>query len=449
MDGLATVMMAGVFRPMWPRKQLDMGWIDFVYAAGQMLWPAAQPSDESVVGDGWIPAGEALVSLSVRSAWDLLLAALQLPPGSEIIMSAVTVPDMARIVRHHELVPVPIDVDPAGLEPVIADLENAITPRTRAILVAHLFGSRIDMTPIVELAGKHNLLVVEDCAQAYVGSSYAGHPGSDVALFSFGPIKTATALGGAISRVRDAALLAEMARRQRDYPVQTRRSYLSRLIKFMGIRLFTTRFVYGASVAYFRWRGVDYDRKIAGLARSFAADSLLELIRRRPCAPLVRMLEWRLATHEGSTATRLRRRAFRSGRVAASLACNQVIGGENPTHTYWVFPIRVDDPDEVVEALQQAGFDATRLSSLVVVPFPDTNPVAAAMNGAASNGAAGSQRRLATWLDDTVFLPNCDAMPDAEFQRMKSVLAQVIGVEVPAPSEKRERPEPAPTAIAS
>jgi perosamine synthetase len=293
------------------------------------------------------------------------------------------------------------------------------------ISVAHLFGSRMDMAPIIELASKHNLLVVEDCAQAYVGREYSGHADSDVCMFSFGPIKTATALGGAITRIRDRALLVEMRRRQEEYPMQRRRSYLSRIIKFIGIRLFTTRRVYTVAVNYCRKRGLDYDHKIAGLARSFAHDRLFELIRRQPCAPLARTIQWRVATFEGSTATRLRRRTERSDRVAKRLACEQVIGGGNATHTYWVFPIRTTDAKLVAE-LQEAGYDATRLSSLIVVPRP----------AAASEPA--SAPKMAAWLDETVYLPNCDAMPDAEFDRLSAILCKSLVDLAPAPHAKRE-----------
>ena len=166
---------------------------------------ASRPTARAIVGDDWLPPEEVILSLSVRSGLDLLLTALELPAGSEMIVSAVTIPDMVRIVEHHRLVPVPVDVDGRTLQPVLEHLERSITPRTRAILVAHLFGTHIDMVPIIELAKQHDLLVIEDCAQAFVGSAYAGHPDSDCALFSFGPIKTATALGGAVVPVRDAA----------------------------------------------------------------------------------------------------------------------------------------------------------------------------------------------------------------------------------------------------
>jgi dTDP-4-amino-4,6-dideoxygalactose transaminase len=419
---------------MWPRKQLDISWSDFAFATAQAFLPAKRLEGGEVVGPGWIPRDEALVSLSVRSAWDLLLASLRLPAGSEVVMSAVTVPDMARIVEHHGLVALPIDVDPARLQPVLEDWEQAITPRTRVIIVAHLFGSRMDMGPIIELASKHNLLVVEDCAQAFVGREYAGHEDSDVCLFSFGPIKTATALGGCVARVRDAALLAEMKRRQREYPVQTRRSYLSRILRFVGIRLLTTRVVYTAAVNFCRKRGIDYDQKIAGLARSFAADRLFELIRRQPCSPLVLLIARRIRTFDGATARRLARRTQRSARVAAKLHPDHVIGSGNATHTYWVFPIRIPAENAgVIERLQLAGFDVTRLSSLIVVPRPP-------------QAAAGPP--LASWLEETVYLPNCEGMPDEAFERMASILNSSLSVPVSLPQPNREPSQRAAVVVA-
>src|SRR5690349_16588862 len=161
---------------MWPRKQLDISWSDLTFGLRQVVTPGARPTTAAVVGTEWVPADEAILTLSVRSGLDLLLTALALPAESEVIISAVTIPDMARIVKHHQLVAVPVDVDGGTLQPSIEHIERSVTPRTRAILVAHLFGTHIDMGPIIELAQQHNLLVIEDCAQAFVGSAYAGHP---------------------------------------------------------------------------------------------------------------------------------------------------------------------------------------------------------------------------------------------------------------------------------
>src|SRR5262245_50527213 len=115
---------------MWPRKQLDISWSDLSYGLAQVFAPRRRPSTDAVVGHDWISPVEVILSLSVRSGLDLLLAALRLPAGSEVIVSAVTIPDMARIIEHQQLVPVPADVDAETLQPVAEHLERSITPRT-------------------------------------------------------------------------------------------------------------------------------------------------------------------------------------------------------------------------------------------------------------------------------------------------------------------------------
>ena len=140
----------------------------------------------------------------------MLLAALGLPPKSEVLVSAVTIEGMVWIIQGHDLLPVPIDLEMRRMAPTLESLRRAITPATRAIVVAHLFGSLIPLDGIIEVAKRHGLLVIEDCAQAFDGGRYKGNPHADVSMFSFGPIKSATALGGGLLRVRDRKLLQRM-----------------------------------------------------------------------------------------------------------------------------------------------------------------------------------------------------------------------------------------------
>ncbi len=403
---------------MWPRKQLDIGSTDLAFGLLQVVAARSRPAARAVLGDDWLPPEEAILSLSVRSGLDLVLAALRLPPGSEVIMSAVTIPDMARIVEHHRLVPVPVDVDGQTLQPVNEHLERSITPRTRAILVAHLFGTHIDMGPIVELAKLHNLLVIEDCAQAFVGSEYAGHPDSTCALFSFGPIKTATALGGAVIRVRDTTLRSRMVELQRSYPVQSSWSYLRRLVKYSVFRLLCRPLNYGLLVRLLNMLGKDYDQALGNAAHSFAANNFFEQIRQQPCAPLLRMLQRRISSFPQRGTRQLLRRARRGHRLAVGLPGGMVVGAQNRTHTYWVVPVQVANPDDVTLALRQAGFDATRRSSLIVVP--------------PTNNSFAFEPALATWVNEIVFLPNGNDLPDGEWERLISILREVA-VAVPAP----------------
>src|SRR3546814_1345768 len=123
------------------------------------------------------------------------------------------------------------------MAPRLVLIERAIGPNTRAMVVAHLFGTRLDLDPVIELAHRKGLVVFEDCAQAFDGQAYKGHPEADVAMFSFGQLKTATALGGAILRVRDAGLRGKMGVIQDTYPVQPAGAYGKRVLKFMGLKI--------------------------------------------------------------------------------------------------------------------------------------------------------------------------------------------------------------------
>ena len=116
----------------------------------------------------------ALACLSVRSGLDLLLAALELPAGAEVLYSAITIPDMAQVSREHGLVPVPVDLVGSDLRVDVDSLRRAISPRSRVLVVAHLFGARPDLTEVLAVARDADLFVVEDCAQAWCGPAYRG-----------------------------------------------------------------------------------------------------------------------------------------------------------------------------------------------------------------------------------------------------------------------------------
>jgi dTDP-4-amino-4,6-dideoxygalactose transaminase len=267
------------------------------------------------------------------------------------------------------------------------------------------------MTPIVELARLHNFVVIEDCAQAYVGNGYRGHPDSDCALFSFGPIKTATALGGAVVRLRDRELRARMIELQRTYPVQSRGSYLRRVAKYAAFRMLCKPLNYGLLVRALAKLRKDYDRVLGNAAHSFAASNFFEQIRRQPCGPLLRLLRRRIGSFSQRGQRQLGRRTDRGDRLVAALPPGMVVGGDNPTHTFWVAPVRVANPDDVAAALRRAGYDATRRSSLIVVP--------------PGNGAGDEDRPIATWLNEIVFVPNGNDMPEQEWQRLVAILQKV------------------------
>jgi dTDP-4-amino-4,6-dideoxygalactose transaminase len=97
--------------------------------------------------------------------------ALDLKRGDEVICPAFTYVATAEVIGLLGLTPVMVDVDPKTFNITAKDIENAITPKTKAIVPVHLYGQSCDMEPIMKLAGKHNLFVIEDNAQA-IGADY-------------------------------------------------------------------------------------------------------------------------------------------------------------------------------------------------------------------------------------------------------------------------------------
>jgi len=137
-----------------------------------------------------------------------ILKALDLPAGSEIIVPALTFWVVPEITRVAGLTPVFVDVDPATFTMRPEAAERAITPNTRAILPTHLYGMACDLDPILALARRHNLKVVEDCAHS-LGAQYKGRmvgTHGDAAFFSFQAFKPLNTFGGGLTWVRDASV---------------------------------------------------------------------------------------------------------------------------------------------------------------------------------------------------------------------------------------------------
>jgi perosamine synthetase len=346
-------------RRLWPRHRLDLRASDLLFALGACI--TARGEREERVLQAWSGGGEGLACLSVRSAFDLLLTALDLRAEDEIIVSAVTHPDMARLIEVHGLRAVPVDLDLETLAPRLDLLERAITPRSRAIVVAHLFGGRVDLTPVARVARAHDLLLVEDCAQSYRGPDHAGDPLADVSLFSFGAIKTATALGGAVVRVRDAELRNRMHLLQQAWPAQPRREYARRVGKFVPLHLLGRPRAYALFARTLERLGRDLDAVVNGAVRGFPGPDLLTRVRRRPSAPLLALVERRL---RGFDRARLDARTRLGERVAAELSPRWLLPGGAALHrSHWVLPLLAKDRQALVAALRRRGFDAATATS--------------------------------------------------------------------------------------
>lgn len=373
----------------WPVKRIDLSWSHWFLALSHCLLPSKRKNLLEEIRTSTSSAVDPLVCISTRAAFDLLLRAVDWEDGDEILFSGLTIAAMPERAIRHGLRVVPLDIDPDTGIPDHSALSRTVTRRTKAIVVAHLFGARFDMTDVIEEAKKHNLLVIEDCAQAYDGPNWHGHSAADVSLFSFGSTKSATALGGALAFVRRTHLRETMARLHFTLPIQARVSYLMILVKYGFIMACTLPSIYRVLFFLAKKIGLDIEQVTHNLSRSPTASTSEDHLRKQPSNPLLRLLGARL--REGSTRLELRR--SRAQILISCLENTQLVptsGHEH--HNYWIVPFRSDlanltkldfwnDGLQVissrlvpVEGLTEDS-GAHQLASIVLLPFDPLMPI--------------------------------------------------------------------------
>jgi perosamine synthetase len=156
---------------------------------------------------------EAVACSSGTAALHLAVASVGFDPGDEVITTPISDFGTVAPILAQNGVPVFADVAPAtgNLDPAAA--EAAITPRTRAIIAVHLFGAAADVVALRAIADRHGLVLIEDCAQAWLGTTASGEllgTFGDIACFSLQQYKHITAGDGGLAITADAELATRM-----------------------------------------------------------------------------------------------------------------------------------------------------------------------------------------------------------------------------------------------
>ncbi|WP_189440954.1 DegT/DnrJ/EryC1/StrS family aminotransferase [Rhodanobacter panaciterrae] len=193
-----------------------------------------------VIDSGWYVLGEELAAferefanycgvrhaVGVGNGLDALSLILRgykelgaIEEGDEVIVPGNTFIASFLAITENRLVPVPVEPDPATFNMDPAGVEAAIGPRTRAIMAVHLYGQLADMPALAALARRHNLLLIEDAAQAHGAASAGNKAGAfgEAAAFSFFPTKNLGALGDGGAVVTRNDVLAERIAALRNY----------------------------------------------------------------------------------------------------------------------------------------------------------------------------------------------------------------------------------------
>ena len=310
---------------------------------------------------------------------------------------------------------------PAAMAPSIESWRRAITPATRPILVAHLFGGRTEMGPVLELARQHGLLVIEDCAQAFAGMRYQGHPAGrrqhvqlrhDQEQHGLGRGRAPRAGRGPAGRMRAA---------QAAYPVQSRWPYLKRLAKYAVLKLLPAgrspqRSCESAGRSAATMTDGSTARPAAFPATVSSGRSASSRVRRcwrcwsAVCG--VRMPAdggstrrkagvWRSCLRKLRTAHGVCLLLWRTARSVCLLRWRRIRG---EPHTYWVFPVLVEEPQRLM------AVDTSRFRR-----HARAKPVRCRSAG----GSGGREGRAAEeLLKRIVFLPFYPELPMREARRM-------------------------------
>lgn len=199
-------------------EALQSGWIS---SAGTFL----DQFEERWAAYCGMPHGVAVSNGSV--ALDVAVALLALRPGDEVILPTFTIVSPAQSVVRAGGVPVLVDSDARTWQMDTRQIEARITSRTRAILVVHIYGHPADMDPILSIAKRHGLAVIEDAAEVH-GADYKGRRCgglADISTFSFYANKLVTTGEGGMVLVRTPELL-ERARGLRNLCFQKKRRFL-------------------------------------------------------------------------------------------------------------------------------------------------------------------------------------------------------------------------------
>lgn len=160
-------------------------------------------------------------------ALDIAVQALKLGAGDEVIMPSFTIISCAATVVRAGATPVLVDADPHTWNMNVEQVASRITPRTKAIMVVHIYGLPVELEPIIDLARKHDLKIIEDAAEMH-GQTYRGKPcGSfgDISTFSFYPNKHITTGEGGML-VCDDPNLAERCRSLRNLCFQSKKRFV-------------------------------------------------------------------------------------------------------------------------------------------------------------------------------------------------------------------------------
>ncbi|MBX2859970.1 MAG: DegT/DnrJ/EryC1/StrS family aminotransferase [Vampirovibrio sp.] len=177
------------------KQEFETALIEVASSGYYILGPNVQAFEKEVAD--YIGSDFAIGCANGSDALFLALRALDIGPGDEVITTPFTYIATSESIVRAGATPVFVDIEPDTMNMDLTQLEQVLTPRTKAIMPVHIFGQPISMTPLLSFAKTHQLYLVEDCAQAIGATENGKQVGTfgDIGCFSFFPSKNLGAMG--------------------------------------------------------------------------------------------------------------------------------------------------------------------------------------------------------------------------------------------------------------
>jgi dTDP-4-amino-4,6-dideoxygalactose transaminase len=182
-------------------------------------------------------------------------------------------------------------------------------------------------------------------------------------MFSFGFIKTNTAISGAMIKIKDPGLYTEVVAQNGHYHQQSTAGYFKMLFKGLFVKLLTNKVIYTGFYNLVMALGKDFEQVLGGFTKGFPGNDIFRQIRHQPSTPNQRLLRKKLANFDQNSITK---RIQLAKDILSKIPDNYKIGFENKRHSYWVMPVETHNPDALIKHLRNNGFDASQKASSLI-----------------------------------------------------------------------------------
>lgn len=354
------------FWRLYPRLIYDISMWDLfrvLVESGLPLLTANDEASRKAIAKVWAPKdpSSVIVTISIRTFTDLLLRAVKWPPQSEILMSAITIPHMVDVFNHNKIVPTAFDIDLITFEADLVQFERNITPRTKAVLVAPLFGRPIaNVVQIRDICAKRGIMFILDGAQCFsIRDKVIDSLDSDVSTVSFGSIKFSTAFGGAVSTVKDPELRKRIQDLEAQLPTRPYATQLRNMFKLAFQVIIDDPISFGILRNALGLFGIHIGEFVNRLSRGFPGAELMPLLQYRPHPAMSALLNRRLHNVDHNLK---RLRSVSAWHILSQLPNYvEVPSAGDPTKplesTFWLFTLNIADPMALYNIMQCAGYD--------------------------------------------------------------------------------------------